>query len=231
MDLLIPNWGELGGWGGVLVAMLLFIGGGRLLTRGRAAPELALVAGWGFACIALTLWGILTPWSMTWPAVAIAVIGLSGFLPAYAPGAAAWRGVFRIVVVSLPLLAVMASARPSLPDTFLNLLPNAAYLSDHARFPADGGAPSYSLLPGAPYNMQLAAFLAGLLTPSFPANAMIAFNIMLLLATALLLARSIEGDADRAPSWGGAAGGLLLATLIKPASSPATTSRPIASPR
>jgi len=216
MDLLIPSWGALTGWGGVLVATLLFIGGGRLLTQGRAAPELALVAGWGLACVALTLWGVLTPWSMTWPALAVAVIGVVGLVPLRAPGAAAWRGVLRIVAVSLPLLAVMASARPSLPDTFLNLLPNAAYLYDHARFPADGSAPSYSLLPGAPYNMQLAAFVAAQLTPAFPANAMIAFNIVLLLAPALLLARLVEGDGDSVPSWGAAAAGLLLATLINP---------------
>ncbi|HUH84865.1 MAG TPA: hypothetical protein VLX85_09645, partial [Stellaceae bacterium] len=214
MDLLIPSWGELAGWGGVLVATLIFIGGGRLLTAGRAAPELALIAGWGFACFTLTFWGVLAPWSMTWPALPLAAMGLLGFLPLRAPGALGWRGLFRIVAVSLPLLAVMASARPSLPDTFLNLLPNAAYLFDHARFPADG--PSHSLLPGAPYNMQLAAFVAGLLTPAFPANAMIAFNIVLQLATALLLARLVEGDDTRAPSWGATAAGLLLATLINP---------------
>ena len=216
MDLLIPSWGELAGWGGVVLATLLFIGVGRLVARGRAAPELALIAGWGCACFALTLWGVLTPWPITWPALALAAIGLLGHLPLRAAVAAEWRGLFRIVVVSLPLLAVMASARPSLPDTFLNLLPNAAYLFDHARFPVDGGAASHSLLPGAPYNMQLAAFVAGLLTPTFPANAMIAFNIVLQLATALLLARLAEGDGERVPSWAATAAGLLLATLINP---------------
>jgi hypothetical protein len=216
MDLLIPTWGELAGWGGVLAATLLFIGAGRLLTRGRAAPELALLAGWGFACLALTLWGVLTPWPMTWLAPAVAVAGLAGYAPSLALGKSDWQSLGRVLGVSLPFLAVMASARPSLPDTFLNLLPNAAYLYDHAAFPGDAGALGHSLLPGAPYNMQLAAFVAAVPLSSFPANAMIAFNIVLLLAAALLLARLVEGEGEAVPSWGAAAAGLLLATLINP---------------
>src|SRR5229473_2766268 len=200
MELLIPSWADLAAWAGVLVAALVFIGVGRLLSRGRAAPEAALVAGWGGACVALTLWGVATAASLRWPATAIAAAGLVG-------------------VVALPLLAVMVSARPSLPDTFLNLLPNAAYLYDHAGFPADDRSPSHSFLPGAPYNMQLAAFTAALFTPGFPPAAMIGINLILQLAFALFLARLIERGDDAAailPTWGATALGLLLATLINP---------------
>lgn len=203
---------------GVLAAGLALMGLGRLLSFGRAAPEAALVAGWGVACLVLTLWGVATPASLRLPAGAVAVLGLLGLvaLPLRRP---AWGGVLRIAVVALPLLALMASARPSLPDTFLNLLPNAAYLYDHAAFPADGRWPSYSFLPGAPYNLQLAAFIAALLTPAFPPNAMIALNIVLQLAFALFLARVIErGEEGSAtvPSWGAAALGLLLTTALNP---------------
>ncbi len=120
--------------------------------------------------------------------------------------------------MALPLIAVMASARPSEPDTFLNLLPNAAYLYDHASFPADGRPPAHSYLPAAPYNLQLAAFLASLVTPDFPANALIVFNIVLQLGMGLLLARLVAGseDGDAAPSWGATALGLLLATALNP---------------
>src|SRR6266851_2890157 len=187
---------------------------------GRAAPEAALVAGWGGACVALTLWGVATAASLRWPATAIAAAGLVGLVaPRVRPDGAAWRGVLRMGVVALPLLAVMASARPSLPDTFLNLLPNAAYLYDHAGFPADDRSPSHSFLPGAPYNMQLAAFTAALFTPGFPPAAMIGINLILQLAFALFLARLIERGDDAAailPTWGATALGLLLATLINP---------------
>ncbi len=220
MELLIPSWADLAAWAGVLVAALVFIGVGRLLSRGRAAPEAALVAGWGGACVALTLWGVATAASLRWPATAIAAAGLVGLVARRVrPEAAAWRGVLRMGVVALPLLAVMVSARPSLPDTFLNLLPNAAYLYDHAGFPADDRSPSHSFLPGAPYNMQLAAFTAALFTPGFPPAAMIGINLILQLAFALFLARLIERGDDAAailPTWGATALGLLLATLINP---------------
>jgi hypothetical protein len=218
MELLIPSWSELAGWGGVFVAGLLFIGCGRLLSAGRAAPEAALLAGWGFACVLLTVWGVVTATSLLFPAAAFAGLGVVGFLPKLAPDRAAWRSMLRLGVIAVPLLAIMASARPSQPDTFLNLLPNSAYLWDHAAFPADDRAPAYSLLPAAPYNMQLASFIVSAATWNFSMSAMIGFNIVLQLAFALFLARLIEGsDDDRAvPSWAAAALGLLLTTVINP---------------
>ncbi|HET7594246.1 MAG TPA: hypothetical protein VFK49_02270, partial [Stellaceae bacterium] len=196
IELLLPSWADLATWAGVLIAAALFIGVGRLLSLGRAAPEAALVAGWGGACLALTLWGVATAASLRWPATAIAAAGLVGLaLPRFRLEAAVWRGMLRMAVVALPLLAIMASARPSLPDTFLNLLPNAAYLYDHATFPADDRWPAHSFLPAAPYNMQLAAFVAALFTPGFPPAAMIALNLVLQLAFSLFLARLVErGD-------------------------------------
>ena len=219
MELLIPSWADLAGWASVFVVTLAFIGIGRLVSAGRAAPEAALVAGWGGACLVLTLWGLAS--SLLVPAVTVVVLGVLGHLsPDRALPAAAWRGMGRILAVALPLLAVMASARPSLPDTFLNLLPNAAYLYDHAGFPADDRAPSYSLLPGAPYNMQLAAFLVSLIAQRFATNAMIAFNIVLQLGFALFLARLVDGgqEADMAgvPSWRATALGFLLTTAFNP---------------
>ncbi|HEX6841360.1 MAG TPA: hypothetical protein VF113_07520 [Stellaceae bacterium] len=220
LELLIPSWADLAAWLGVLITAALFIGLGRVLSLGRAAPEAALVAGWGGSCLILTSWGIVTAASLRWPAAAIALAGFVGLIwPRFRIAATAWRSVLRMGVIALPLLVVMASARPSLPDTFLNLLPNAAYLYDHASFPADARAPSHSFLPGAPYNMQLAAFVASLFTPEFPATAMIVINLILQLAFALLLARLIargdDGDGFL-PSWGATALGLLLATLINP---------------
>jgi hypothetical protein len=219
MELLIPDWADLAGWAGVFVVTLVFVGGGRLVSIGRAPPEIALVAGWGGACLFLTLWGVATPLSLSFPAAVVAVSGGAGLLlPSVRLRVSEWRGMGRIVAVALPLLAIMASARPSLPDTFLNLLPNAVYLADHSVFPADDRADSHSLLPGAPYNLQLAGFFVSLVTRRSPTNAMIGFNIVLQLAFALLLARLIErkDDSDAPPSWSAAALGLLLTTALNP---------------
>ncbi len=218
LALFVPSWFDLAGWVGVIFAVFALMGLGRLLSLGRASPESALVAGWGGAVLVLTLWGVATPMTLRIPAVALAIAGFTGQL---APGsrlsASQWRAVGRIVALALPLLVVMVSARPSLPDTWLNLLPNAAYIYDHGFFPADARPDAHSFIAAAPYNMQLAAFMAGLVTPGFPPAAMIDLNLVFLLAAGLLLARLASGcDENRAPSWRFTALGLLLATLLNP---------------
>jgi hypothetical protein len=220
MALFIPTALDLAGWAGAIFAALALLGVGRLLTRGAARPEAALVAGWGAAALGLTLWGVALPWSLRGPAVVIAAAGIAAHA---APGTrlarADWVALARVAVLALPLVAVMASALPSEPDTFLNLLPNAAYLYDHASFPAPGRALAHSYLPLAPYNLQLAALIAGLVVPEFPQNALIAFNLVLQLAAGLWLARlaASGGDEDgAAPSWGATALGLLVATALNP---------------
>lgn len=213
--LLIPSASDLAGWGAAAFAAIAFIGLGRLWSAGRALPEVALIAGWGVVAFVLTLWGALVPLSLVWPGALLAVLGVAA-----APwrSAAFWRAVGRLLVLALPLLALLASARPSQPDTFLNLLPNTAYLWDHGTFPADDRAPSYSLLPGAPYNLQLVGFIVSLVAERFAANALIAFNVVLQLAFALFLARVIGGteDSTAPPLWRALALGLLLTTALNP---------------
>jgi hypothetical protein len=217
IGLFVPSWLDLAGWAGALFAGIAFIGLGRLFTLGRATPEAALIAGWGAAAMVLTLWGVATPASLRWPASALAAIGiLAHALPGIRLGRAEWRAIARIGVLALPLFAVMASARPSLPDTWLNLLPNAAYIYDHGFFPADARPVAHSFIAGAPYNLQLAALIASLVTPGFPPGAMIALNLILQLAGALLLARLAGVNDDEAPSWSMAALGILLATALNP---------------
>jgi hypothetical protein len=124
-----------------------------------------------------------------------------------------------MLVISLPLWAVIAPIRPSQPDTFLNLLPNAFYLVDYGRLPAAVLPPSFSYLPGAPYNTQFLSFLGSLLQPDYPAWGMSLSNIMLQLAAALAIARALGPEPNSPtvpPSWGLIALGFLLATLLNP---------------
>ena len=217
--LLVPSIAELAGWAATAFAVLTFIGLGRLLSRGKTLPEFALVVGWGIACWVLTLWGVALPFTLRVPAIVLALGGVVGLIrPQSRLMAADWRAIGRVVVLALPLLAVLASARPSQPDTFLNLLPNAAYLYDHGVFPAAGRPLAHSLLPAAPYNLQFVALIAGLVSSQFPVVALIAFNVALQLAVGLLLARIVANSDDRAdaPGWGGMAFGLLLATALNP---------------
>jgi hypothetical protein len=213
----LPNAHELSGAAGLAGTLLLFLALGRLATPARTLPEFQLVAGWGVACLALTAWGVLTPWSLRWPTLALLLMGVAG------AARGGWlnrqqktRPPLRFVLLTVPLWLVMLSVRPSQIDTWLNLLPNAAYLFDHDLLPTAARPPSYSFLPVAPYNTQFADYLASLASGSFADGAMALFNVALLCAGGLLLARAVTGDPERAPPWWACGVGLLLAGPLNP---------------
>jgi hypothetical protein len=203
-------------WG--VGAVLLLAGAG--LTGRRVAPEIQIGAGWGALCLLLTGWGVFVPLSLRFPALAFAAAGLSVLLlRARRPPFATWIALGRMLAISLPLWLVMAPIRPSQPDTFLNLLPNAFYLVDYGRLPSANLPPSFSFLPAAPYNTQFLSFLGSFVRPDYPAAGMSLVSIMLQLLAGLAIARALSPTRlpqPAAPSWGMIALGLLLATLFNP---------------
>jgi len=197
---------------------LLLAGAG--LTSNRGPPEFHIAAGWGGLCLLLTSWGVFVPLRMQLPAAAFVIAALTMMLlPKRRPSAGAWLALGKMLAVSLPLWLVMAPIRPSQPDTFLNLLPNAFYLVDYGLLPTAARPPSYSLLPAAPYNTQFLSFLGSLLDVDYPAQGMTLVNVMLQLVAGLAIARALgssETLSGRPPSWGLTALGFLLATLFNP---------------
>jgi hypothetical protein len=197
---------------------LLLAGAG--LTGNRGPPEFHIAAGWGGLCLLLTSWGVFVPLRMQLPAAAFVIAALTMMLlPKRRPSAGAWLALGKMLAVSLPLWLVMAPIRPSQPDTFLNLLPNAFYLVDYGLLPTAARPPSYSLLPAAPYNTQFLSFLGSLLDADYPAQGMTLVNVMLQLVAGLAIARALgssETSSGRPLSWGLAALGFLLVTLFNP---------------
>ena len=120
------------------------------------------------------------------------------------------------MLLTAPFWLLMLSVWPSQIDTWLNLLPNAAYLFDHDRLPTAQLPPSYSFLPVAPYNTQFADYLASLASGGLADGAMGLFNAALLCAAALLLARALAGTAEGTPPWWACAVGLLLVGPLNP---------------
>jgi len=213
----LPNAHELSGTAGLAVTLLLFLALGGAATPRRTWPEFQFAAGWGVACVGLTAWGVLTPWSLRWPAAALGLSGSAWLAWAvWHKRLGTWAALPPLLLLTVPLWLVMLSVWPSQIDTWLNLLPNAAYLFDHDRFPAASLPPSYSFLPVAPYNTQFADYLASLASGSFADGAMALFNVALLCGGALLLARAAAATAAGMPPLWACALGLLLAGPLNP---------------
>jgi hypothetical protein len=213
----LPDAHELSGVAGVAATLLLFLCLGAAVTPSRTRPEFRLVAGWGLACLAFTAWGVLTPWLLQWPAAALGLAAVVWLAWAgWRKRTGSWAPLSRMLLLTAPLWLVMLSVQPSQIDTWLNLLPNAAYLFDHDRLPMAQLPPAYSFLPVAPYNTQFANYLASLISGSFADGGMGLFNVALLSAAALLPARAAVARAEAIPPWWACALGLLLIGPLNP---------------
>jgi hypothetical protein len=220
----LPTPHELRGVAGFAFSLLLFLALGAAVTPRRTLGEIRLTAGWGLACLVFTVWGVLTPWSLQWPAAALGLAAVAWLArPGWSGRIGAWTSPWivsrsalgRMLLLALPLWLVMLSVRPSQIDTWLNLLPNAAYLFDHAMLPTEHGPPSYSFLPVAPYNSQFVAYVASLASGDLADSAMSLLNVALLSAAGLLFARVVAAT-DATPPWWACAVGLLLVVPLNP---------------
>jgi hypothetical protein len=224
LETFLPTALQAEGLLAVLASGLVMVMLGRLILGSRALPEIALIAGWGAVSLVLTLWGASTQETMRIPAAAlVGVAAIGAFVPRGRLAEPDLVALGRLLLVALPLIAVLAAAWPSGPDTFTNQLPNAAYLYDYGQFPATNRPPMLALWPAFPYNLQLAAFLPALLVPAFPPNVLTHVNLLLQMALALLLARSMRGPqalSAAAPNWAAIGGGILLTTFLNPGFDP-----------
>src|SRR6185312_8054306 len=158
---------------GLAATLVLFLALGSAATPRGTLPEIRLAAGWGFACLVFTAWGVLTPWPLRIPAGGLAIVAMIWLArPGCRERIGSWAPLGRMLLLTLPLWLLMLSAWPSQIDTWLNLLPNAAYLFDHDVLPTAQGPPSYSFLPLAPYNTQFANYLASVGSGGFAAGTM-----------------------------------------------------------
>lgn len=215
LDTLVPTPAQLLTPICVALVTLQLIGWGRVIGARRWGLETQLGVGWGAVVLLLYLWGIATDTTLAIPAVGIALIGFAGvLLPGSRLEPAEWRSLGRMALLLLPLLLVLLTLRPTLPDTMYNLLPNAEYLYDFGTLPRSDAARTISIFPGLPYNTQFIGYLSGWFRASYPTAAMPYFSIVVQVMVALLIARLLSDGAE--PGWRASAWGLILATAANP---------------
>lgn len=233
MSLLFPTLSQLFVLLATLLVAAMCIGLGQFV--GARRPAIALVAGWGLACVGLVVAGGITGAALNVTMVALGLVGLAG-LAVIAQGSfeeGSWLSTFRVLILAVPFLLVAAATGPSSPDDFAYALPNVDYLYRHDHFPNLKLPSLGSERPGVPYALAYVGYAVSLMLGRLAENAGIVWNALLLVAVGALCADILASQVrmrhqedltgtELSPTeeWGVAGIGLLAATMFNPSFSP-----------
>jgi hypothetical protein len=211
-----------------LVALALCGLGGAVGGRDRL-PETDGFVGWGVAVAAFTLVGTLGPVPFTIVAALLLAASIGGFAVRFRRADAVFpAGAAAAILLAAPLVILTLSMTASQWDEFTQWLHSGRYLFEYDLFPGRGRPASGAVYPAYPYALPLIAYLVSRITGQFVENAVALFNLVTLLAVALLFVRLIQvgldgrrrrladGAANQPPGWGLIALGLLVATALSP---------------
>jgi len=221
---LLPSSEALGGLVALLgvMAALASLGAAlRVAAGGDDALACAdLVVGWAAAVLVLVLGGALFGLALTPLALGLAGAALaSAVLLFHRRVMPMGDGLGWGLLLLTPVLLVTASLFPSESDDFGTWLPNLRYLALFDHFPGAGLPVSDSQFPGYPPAGTLIGYLTGRAGGLLAETALCRFNLVLLLALALLMldtARIAAASSGRTIGAPATALALAAATLASP---------------
>ncbi len=180
--------------------------------------------GWGVASGLFILAGVFLWLPFTWIAYLLLAAAAIGVLPLWRRDRrkgihpAAIGRLWRIVILALPLILLVAAMRASQWDEFTQWLPNSLYLLRHDAFPRSGLPESPVGFAAYPYGLPLVNYLVSRFAGVFVENAGAMFNLLLLLFYAPILIDTIGRGLTAPPAWsrgwGTAALGILGVTVL-----------------
>lgn len=198
---------------------------------GARRPAIALVAGWGVACLGFVVAGSIFSLALSTIAVVLGMIGLAG-LVLIVQGSFeedAWRASSRVLVLAIPFILIAAANGASDADDFSSWLPNLEYLYRHDHFPTLKLPNLWSERPGVPYGTEYVGFAVSLMLGRVAETAGMVWNALLLVAVGALAADIVASQIQRrqgdeklelelspTEEWGVAGIGLLAATMFNP---------------
>jgi hypothetical protein len=209
----------------ILVAFVLWIGLaslGTLFTAKDRITEANVIFGWAIVSGVFTVVGILVLQPFLVLACSAALLSIFGIYRSVKFGPSLFLpGMWRVLVLALPLLWIAAAMEPSQWDEFSHWLPAPKYLYEYHGFPNSGQPFSGpSMLPGYPYGWPFLTYLSALIAGQFVSNVTSMLNLFLILSFSTFALRAslrIAGkDVRNFISWPFATAIALFATVFNP---------------
>jgi hypothetical protein len=209
----------------IAVGLILWVGlaGLGALVGGRlGAPEANPIFGWAVISTVFTLVGVVFRAPFMILTLIAATAAIAGLILAWRRRQALFApGMWRILVIGLPIFLIAGAMEPSQWDEFSHWLPAPDYLLEMNGFPnaekPDNGA---QMLPAYPYGWPILSYLAGRLAGYQLLNIGGILNLLMLLTFTPFALRTVMEVIGRPMGpvigWGMAAVCGLAATILNP---------------
>ncbi len=219
-----PTGEQIVGLLAVLATFVMFASIGGFVAGSKRFVAADAFVGWGVVNVVVTIFGVFGHIPFTW---LFSVIWLAAIPAAYL----SWRRdrreevngcatgiIWRIMVLSLPLIIAATAMRASQWDEFSQWLPNAQYIFRYDAFPRLDLPKSPSSFAAYPYALPLINYFSSKLAGGFIENAGSLGNLMLLLLFAPIFIdmtrRGLKTEPAWGKTWGAAALGILGVTVL-----------------
>lgn len=209
----------------IAVGLILWIGlaGLGALVGGRhGAPEANPIFGWAVISTVFTLVGVVQRAPFMVLTLIAAVAAIAGTIIAWRRHQALFApGMWRVLVIGLPIFLIAGAMEPSQWDEFSHWLPAPDYLLDMNGFPnAEKPDNGPQMLPAYPYGWPILSYLAGRIAGYQLLNIGGILNIAMLLSFTPFALRTVMDVVGRplgaTIGWGMAAVCGLSATILNP---------------
>jgi hypothetical protein len=170
-----------------LISIGSFIGGSKRIWQ--ATP----FYGWAFASLVLTLGGVITDIPFSFMSMAIAVAAIpAGIIVYHREGALVPPELFKIILLSLPLLFLTSAMASSQWDEFSHWLLTPRLLLELDLFPTSEDNYRGGSFPAYPYAWTFITYWVSLISGRLVENAGAMSNVFLLLICGALFVRLIQ---------------------------------------
>jgi hypothetical protein len=205
-----------------LVLWILLAGLGSFFTASDRFVEANVIFGWAVISGIFTIIGVFVRQPFFVIACAALLVSLISIYRLSKVGMAPFLpGMWRVLILALPLLWIAGAMEPSQWDEFSHWLPAQKYLIDFNGFPYQerpfSGPP---MLPGYPFGWPFLGYLSAIIAGKFIHNVTSTLNILLLLSFSTFAIRVaseiIRKKIQKNINWSIASLIVLFATIFNP---------------